>query len=128
MFGLSNSVAFAPLPFLLPGTSCTLYASPDATIATVADAAGAVAGAAAPVLSLPADPALAGIVLYEQMAALAPAANAWGLALSNGVAVTLGSFTPLGRGTYLVAHESSATAAHATAVRAFGMAMRLRTL
>jgi hypothetical protein len=85
-------------------------------------------GIAAVALALPADPALSGLVVYEQFAALAPNANALGLALSNGVAVTLGSFAPAGRGTWLVSHDTSATAAYATAVRAFGMALRLRTL
>jgi hypothetical protein len=127
-FGLSNTQAFAPLPFALPGTACTLLVSPDLTVATATDASGNVAGDAAVALALPADPALSGLVVYEQFAALAPNANALGLALSNGVAVTLGSFAPAGRGTWLVSHDTSATAAYATAVRAFGMALRLRTL
>ncbi|MFN7670140.1 MAG: hypothetical protein ACK595_12405 [Planctomycetota bacterium] len=127
-FGLSNTQAFAPLPFQLPGTACALLVSPDVTVPTTTNAAGNVAGDAAVALALPADPALSGLVLYEQFAALAPAANAFGLALSNGVAVTLGAFAPAGRGTWLVSHDTSATAAYATAVRAFGMALRLRTL
>ena len=127
-YGLSNTTAFVPLPFTLPGTACTLLVSPDATVATVTDASGAISGAAAPALAVPSDPALSGLVVYEQMAALVPTANAFGLVLSNGVAVTLGSFALPGRGTWLVSHDNSATSPYANAIRAFGMAMRLRTL
>jgi hypothetical protein len=127
-FGLSNTTSFVPLPFTLPGTACSLLVSPDLTVATTTDGAGAVGGAAAVALSLPASPALSGIVLYEQYASLVPTANSWGIVFSDAVAVTLGSFAPLGRGTYLVSHDASATSTYANAVRAFGMAMRLRTL
>ncbi|MBL8754710.1 MAG: hypothetical protein JNK15_15505 [Planctomycetes bacterium] len=128
VFGLSNSTAFVPLPWTLPGTNCTLLASPDVAVLTFADAAGSVAGPQAVPLALPADPAFSGLVVYEQFASLVPTANPWGIVLSNGVAVTLGSWTPLGRGTFLAAHDTDATAPHANSLRAFGYAMRLRTL
>jgi hypothetical protein len=128
VFGLSNTTAFVPLPWTLPGTNCTLLASPDVTVLTFADASGSIAGTQAVALSLPANPAFSGVVLYEQFASLVPTANPWGIVLSNAVAVTLGSWTPLGRGTFLVAHDTDANATYANSLRAFGYAMRLRTL
>lgn len=128
VFGLSDTVAFAPLPFTLPGTNCTLLASPDFTLPAVTDGSGALTTAQGLVLSLPAEAALNGIVVFEQLASLVPTANPWGLVLSNANAVTLGSYNPLGRGTYLVAHDTNQNAAHANQLRAFGMALRLRTL
>jgi hypothetical protein len=125
VFGLSNTTAFAPLPFTLPGTACSLLASPDLTLATTTDAAGSTP-ANGLVLALPADPALSGVVLYEQIASLVPAANPWGIVFSNGAAVTLGSFAPLGRGTYMAAHDTDQNATHANQLRAFGTAVRLR--
>jgi hypothetical protein len=127
IWGLSNTMAFAPLPFTLPGTNCDLLASPDFTQATFADAAGAVTGTQL-ALSLPADPAISGIVLYEQLASLVAGANAWGIVFSNAAAVTLGNFAPLGRQTYSVAHDVSATAPYGNIVRPFGYALRLHTL
>lgn len=127
-FGLSNTSAFVPLPFTLPGTACTLLASPDLTIGAIADASGTLGGAQAIPLSLPADPAFSGIVVYEQLASLVPAANPWGIVLSNAVAVTLGSWFPLGRGTLAISHDTDASATHANAVKSFGYALRLRTL
>ncbi len=128
VFGLSNTVAFAPLPFTLPGTNCSLLASPDLTLAALADANGGLSGSSALALSLAADPALSGIVVYEQLASLVPTANPWGIVFSNAVAVTLGTFAPLGRGTYTVAHDTNANATFGNLVRAFGYAARLRTL
>ncbi|MFY9344828.1 MAG: hypothetical protein WAT39_20210 [Planctomycetota bacterium] len=128
VFGLSNTAAFVPLPFVLPGTTCSLLASPDFTVPTFADATGAVNGAAAVPLALAANPAFSGLVVYEQMASLVGSANPWGIVLSNGVAVTLGTFASPGRGTYTVAHDTDANAAFANVVRAFGYAVRLRTL
>ena len=126
VYGLSDSVAFAPLPFTLPGTACTLLASPDLTLATLADANGAVTGTQLP-LALPANAALSGIVLFEQLASLVPTANAWGVVFSNARAVTLGSWAALGRGTYMVAHDLDANAAYANSLRPMGLALRLRT-
>lgn len=127
VYGLSNSTAFVPLPFTLPGTACTLLCSPDFTQATLADANGAVTGTALP-LSLAANPALSGIVLYEQLASLVPTANAWGIVLSNARTVTLGTWATPGRGTWMVTHDLDANASYGNAVRAAGLAMRLRTL
>ena len=128
VFGLSDTTAFVPLPFQLPGTACTLLASPDVTFAATADASGAIAGNSRFALVLPPDPAISGMVVYEQLASLVPAANPWGIVLSNAVAVTLGSWSPLGRGTYVVAHDSDANAPFANTLEAFGFAVRLRTL
>ncbi len=126
VFGLSNG---APLPLTLPGTSCTLLASLDVTSAMLADATGAVAGnQPAAALVLPADPAISGFLVYEQFGSLVATANPWGIVLSNAVAVTLGSFANPGRGTYSVAHDTNANATLANVVKAFGYAMRLRTL
>ncbi len=127
IFGLSNSVAFAPLPFTLPGTSCALLASPDFTPVVLASGTGAVGGEQL-VLSLPADPAINGVVLYEQLASLVPAANPSGIRFSNGGERVLGGYTALGRGTYTVAHDNDASASFANVVRAFGYALQLRTL
>jgi hypothetical protein len=128
IFGLSDQTAgAAPLPFTLPGTSCTLLASPDFTPVTLADATGAVGGTQL-ALSLPADPAISGIVLYEQLASLVAGANPWSIVFSDAVAVNLGSFAPPGRGTYMVGHDTDAGAQYANVTKAFGYAMRLRTL
>lgn len=128
VFGLSNSNAFVPLPFTLPGTACTLLASPDLTIGTLADANGAIPAAQAIPLTVPANTALSGLALYEQLAALVPTANPWGIVLSDAVAVTLGSWAPAGRGTWAVSHDTDAVANYANAVKAFGYAVRLHTL
>lgn len=128
IFGLSNASSFVPLPWTLPGTSCTLLASPDATVPTLTDASGAVSGANAVTFVLPATAAIAGLPLYEQLASLVPTANPWGLVLSDAVAITIGGYTPPGRGTWLVSHDTDASAAYADAIRAFGLAARLRTL
>lgn len=125
-FGVSNTTSFVPLPFTLPGTSCTLLASPDVTLGAVADGNGALTGAIA--LTVPADPALSGLVLYEQLASLVAGANPWGIVLSNAAAVTFGTWTPLGRGTYTVTHDTDALAPYGNAVRPFGFAVRLHTL
>jgi hypothetical protein len=125
VFGLSNTMAFAPLPFQLPGTNCSLLASPDFTLATTADGAGTTAPNSL-VLALPAAAALSGVVIYEQIASLVPTANPWGIVFSNAVAVTLGSFAAPGRGTYLCAHDTDQNATYANQVRAFGLALRLR--
>ncbi len=128
IFGLSNTNASVPLPFTLPGTACTLLASTDVTTLVLADANGAAAGAQAVPLALAANPAFSGLVIYEQFASLVPAANPWGIVLSDAVGVTLGSWTPPGRGTFTVAHDTNANAQHANTLRSFGYAVRLRTL
>lgn len=123
IFGLSNA-----LPIPLPGTSCTLLTSLDVTSLLLADGTGAVTGNPAAALALPAEPAFSGFILYEQLGSLVPAANPWGIVLGNAVAVTLGSFANPGRGTYSVAHDTDAAAVLANTTRAFGYAMRVRTL
>ena len=45
MYGLDNSnYVGVPLPFTLPGSSCDLLTSIEATLLTFADAAGSVSG------------------------------------------------------------------------------------
>ncbi|HZN37831.1 MAG TPA: hypothetical protein VFD82_03455 [Planctomycetota bacterium] len=125
IYGLSNG---SPLPLLLPGTNCTLLASLDVTSLLLADGTGAVTNNPAAALALPADPAISGFILYEQLGSLVVAANPWGIVLGNAVAVNLGTFTNPGRGTYSVAHDTDAAAPFGNTMRAFGYAMRVRTL
>lgn len=128
MFGIDNtSYTGIALPFTLPGTTCPLLTSIDASAVTIADATGAVTGTDLG-LALPADPAISGVMLYEQLASIVPAANGFGIVFSDAVAVTLGDWNPLGRQTYSVAHDTDATASHANLLSAFGYAMRLGTL
>ena len=128
MYGLDNSnYVGVPLPFTLPGSSCDLLTSIEATLLTFADAAGSVSGTEL-ALSLPANPALSGVQVYEQLASLVPTANVVGLVFSDAVGVTLGSFGTLGRQTYSVAHDTDAAATYANSLGAFGYAMRLGTL
>jgi hypothetical protein len=114
--------------FTLPGTNCTLLASLDVTSLLLADGTGAVTGNPAAALALPADPAISGYVVYEQLGSLVAAANPWGIVLGNAVAVNLGTFANPGRGTYSVAHDTDAGATFGNTMRAFGYAMRVRTL
>ena len=114
--------------FTLTGTNCTLLTSLDVTSICLADGSGAVTGNPGAALSLPADPAISGYTVYEQLASLVPAANPWGIVLGNAVAVNLGTFAYPGRGTYSVAHDTDAGATFGNTIRAFGYAMRVRTL
>ena len=93
----------------------------------LADGSGAVGGAAL-ALSVPASTALNGFTLFEQLAGLAPGANAYGVVFSDAAAVTLGAFTAPGHDYYMVGHDADANAAFANQTRAFGYAMRLGTL
>ncbi|HEX6814007.1 MAG TPA: hypothetical protein VF384_20455 [Planctomycetota bacterium] len=125
IYGLSSG---PPLPLTLPGTSCTLLASLDVTTLLFADATGAVNGNPATALALPADPAISGYTIFEQLGSLVIAANPWGIVLGNGVAVNLGTFVNPGRGTYQVAHDTDANALFGNTLKPFGYAMRVRTL
>lgn len=130
LYGLDNTQsAFGPLPFRFPGTACDLLTRIDANTLTFATPGGALeSGTPGNAFAVPADPAYAGLVLHEQLAAMAPAANALGLAVSGAQTVTLGSISPPGRGTYSVGNNLDANATIATEVKALGCAMRLRTL
>jgi len=129
IYGLDNTQSlFGPLPYRLPGTNCDLLVSVDATSLAFADATGALDSRSfANALVVPADPAYANLVIHEQLAALAPGANSFAVAFSNAQTVTLGSLTPLGRGTYVVGNGSDANATLATQVLPFGYAVRLGT-
>lgn len=130
MVGLTNTQsAFGPLPYRLPGTSCDLLTSVDATTFALADASGAlVTGQPGSAFAVPNVPIAVNLVVYEQLGALVPGANPFDVVFSDALAVTLGSVAPLGRGTYLVANEFSANASLATEVKPFGFAMRIGTL
>lgn len=113
----------------LPGTSCTVHVDPIILQLVITNAAGAFDGSQPGAwLSPPVDNALAGLLIHEQVVSLVDGSNAFGLVTSNAAAVTLGSFAALGRGTYSVAHDTDAGAPYANIVRAFGYAVRLRTL
>ena len=128
LFGTSDALyAGAALPLPLPGTSCSLLTSAELTKVALADGSGAVGGAAL-ALSVPASTALNGFTLFEQLAGLAPGANAYGVVFSDAAAVTLGAFTAPGHDYYMVGHDADANAAFANQTRAFGYAMRLGTL
>ena len=129
-FGLGETAStFGALRFRLPGTGCDLLTSIDFTTLLVADAAGAITGTQqGAALAVPADPGFIGLGLFAQLAAYAPGLNPWNLVATDGLAITLGSLDPLGRGTYQVANGDSATAPVANSVKPFGYAMRLRTL
>jgi hypothetical protein len=128
LLGTSDALyAGAALPLALPGTACSLLTSADQAVVAFADASGAVSGAAV-ALAVPATAALNGLPLYEQFAALAPGANALGLAFSDAVAVTLGTYTAPGNDYYMVGHDSDASAPFANQTRAFGYAVRIGTL
>lgn len=112
----------------LPGTTCSLLTSLDLLTVTLTDSTGAVAGPWSVVHPVPADAALSGLVAHAQLVSLVPAANPSGLVFSDGVQLTLGSWSPPGRGTHFVVHDLDAAASLANSIRAFGPAMRLRTL
>ena len=130
IFGLSDTTStFGALPYRLPGTGCDLLTSIDLTTLLVADAAGAITGTQpGAALAVPADPGFIGLGLFAQLAAYAPGLNPLNLVATDGLAISLGSLDPLGRGTYQVANGDSATAPVANSVKPFGYAMRLRTL
>lgn len=130
LFGVDNVQSGGlPLPAALPGTLCTLYADPILMNAILTDATGAITGIQpAAVLSMPADPSWDGLVIYEQVVSLVGSANPWGLVLTDVAEVTMGSFLPLGRGTYAVSHDTDPNAPFANDVRAFGYGMRVHTL
>lgn len=124
--GLYGLTGYLP-DITLPGTNCDVFVSLDMMTPTLTNAVrrgdriavGAV---------VPADPAFSGYTIYEQLAALVPGANAFDLVVSNAQSVTLGSGNPLGRGTYMVAHDLDANAAFANITKPFGFAIRFRTL
>jgi hypothetical protein len=79
-----------PLPFNLAplgAPACSLLTSVTATFATPTDATGA----AVLTLAIPANPALAGFLFWNQWACLDLAANTFGFTFSNGGAATVGA-------------------------------------
>jgi hypothetical protein len=87
--GLDNTTSglgSLPLPmaaFGLPG--CNLLVSPDVSLFLPV-----VGGAVTNNLTIPANPNLIGVQLFQQGASLDPAVNAAGIVLSNGLAITVG--------------------------------------
>lgn len=129
MIGASDQVyGGIPLPFTLPGTSCTAYASYDFTLGQVADVTGAILPqSASSFLAIPADPALSGAMLFEQHVSLVAGANTYGVVMSDKRNIVLGSYTPPTNGVWYVANGDSATAPAATLADALGFALRIRT-
>lgn len=130
IFGLSNaSGPLGSLPVQLPGTACNVLTSSDFYRLMVADGSGSILGSqAGAALAVPPAAAFNGMLLYSQLASFAPGANTLGVALSNGLAVTLGTYSAPGRRTFVVGNGDNANATVANEVSAFGLAMRLRTL
>ena len=129
MIGASDQVyGGVPLPYTLPGTNCSAYASFDFTIGQFADITGAILPqSASSFLTIPADPAFSGAQLFEQHVALVPSANSYGIVMSDKRNVVLGSYSPPVNGVWYVANGDSATAPAATLADALGFALRIRT-
>jgi hypothetical protein len=127
VLGGSNTTSeFGPLPFTLPGTSCSLLTSIDLSWLFVSNASGALpANQQATAIAVPPDPAFAGVTVYEQLIALAPGANPFDLIASDARAITLGSVQPPSIGVYAVSHGADADAGVADKVEPFGYAVRL---
>jgi hypothetical protein len=70
-----------PLPFTLPGTSCTVYN--DQIVGSIAIAS--LAGTASNAISFVPQPAYNGLTFYTQIWGLDPTANPFGLTMSNAV-------------------------------------------
>lgn len=130
MFGFSDTQSpLGPLPLQLPGTSCAFLQSYDAYLLLVADATGMLpADAQNAALAIPARPVFQGTELLAQLMSVVPNANQWGFVLSDARRITLGNWSAAGRGTWTVSHGAFADAVVADSVRAFGYAVRLRTL
>lgn len=116
---------YGPLPVNLPGTSCDLFTSGELWFFMLANGAGAIVPGQGSALSVPANTAFSGVTVYEQLLAFSPAANFFGMALSNMRAVTLGSLASPGIGVYTVSHGADADATIADSVDPFGYAVRL---
>lgn len=119
-----------PLPFTIPGTTCTLYESMDFFMLQTASATGAVTAWTAPsMLAIPTDPSLNGATLYHQNASfVAPfAGNPLGVVLSNGVAVTLASYKTPDIGLWLMTHvfDAASPIANNSAVGALALRVEI---
>jgi hypothetical protein len=115
------------LPYPLPGTSCTAFASFDLVMPQVADATGAILPqSASSFLSVPPAPELGGALLFEQHVSLVPGANAYGVVTSDKRTITLGGYVAPTNGVWYAANGDSATAPAATLADALGFAARLR--
>ena len=125
--GSNTNSQFGPLPFNLPSTGCNLYTDIDLNFVMFTDASGSIApNTQMGAVSVPADPAFAGVTIYEQFVSLVSAANPYGFVLSDARAITLGTFTSPGIGVYTVSHGADANAAVADKVEPFGYAVRLQ--
>ena len=129
MLGFSDTQSsFGPLPFVLAGTTCSIQQSWDLGWVLQADALGTIP-AFAPGTMVPVPPvqALANRTIFEQLGAIAPGANPWGVVLSDKRIVTLGTLTAPNIGIYQVRSSQSFGAAVADSVRAFAYALRVGT-
>lgn len=125
--GSNVTSQFGPLPLNLPATNCNLYTDIELNFVMFTDATGSIAAnSQMGAVSVPANPAFAGVTIYEQFLSLVDAANPYGFVLSDARAITLGSFTPPGIGVYTVSHGSDANAGIADKVEPFGYAVRLQ--
>jgi hypothetical protein len=126
--GTSNTLgSVGALPFAVAGSPCSIYTSFDFLLLAVTDGSGALtANGQAIGLAVPANPAFAAIDLFEQILSYAPGATSFDFAFSDARQVTLGSWSPAGRGTWTVSHGSSTSVPFADRVEAFGLAVRLR--
>ncbi len=116
------------LPFLLPGTGCSAYCSFDLALPQVADATGAIAAqTASSFVGVPPEPAFNGAAFFAQHVALVPAANQYGVVLSDKRTIQLGSYAPPQNGIWYVSNSASANASHATVADALGLALRVKT-
>ena len=125
--GSNTNSQFGSLPFTLPSTNCSLYTDIELNFVMFTNANGSIApNSQMGAISVPADPAFAGVTIYEQFVSLVDAANPFGFVLSDARAVTLGSFTPPAIGVYTVSHGADANAAVADKVEPFGYALRFQ--
>ncbi len=125
--GSNTTSQYGLLPFNLPTTNCNLYTETELSFVMFTDASGAIApNAQMGAISVPADPAFAGVTIYEQFVSLVQSANPFGFVLSDARAITLGSFTAPSLGVYTVSHGADANAATADKVEPFGYALRIQ--
>jgi hypothetical protein len=130
LVGLSDqSSSGGALPLNLPGTNCSLYNSADFALPFVTDSNGDLLASDALALVAPADAALVGARLFEQLVTIVPTANfPFGLVFSDQRDITLGSFVTPGIGAWTISSAASANAAVGDEILAGAIVVELRTL
>ena len=125
--GSNTTSQYGQLPFNLPTTGCSLYTETELSFLMFTDANGSIApNSQMGAISVPAEPAFAGVTIYEQFVSLVQSANPFGFVLSDARAVTLGSFSTPTLGVYTVSHGADANATVADKVEPFGYALRIQ--